>query len=159
MVPVVVQEAVAQHITAAAHYEQLGGCWLHQHYDAHYLTTSTIPAWWIWTSAVRNRHGILCSPEYFPLMISAPGDEVNPVAVWTQKPVVSEFLAGWVGQIVGWVFLLSKILWGWRRNGCCKCRCWKWIMLWTWVMAAWACSHNDCCALLLQDNFAAAHNK
>lgn len=57
---------------------------------------------------MRNRHGILCSPEYFPLMISAPGDEVNPVAVWTQKPVVSEFLAGWVGQIVGWVFLLSK---------------------------------------------------
>ncbi len=45
-------------------------------------------------------------------MIAAPGDEVNPVAVWTQKPVVSEFLAGWVGawvgQTVGWVFLLSK---------------------------------------------------
>lgn len=62
------------HITAAANYGQLGGCWLHQHCNTHYLTTSTIPAWWIWTSAVRNRHGILCSPEYFPLMIAAPRD-------------------------------------------------------------------------------------
>jgi hypothetical protein len=64
---------------------------------------------------VRNRHGILCSPEYLPLMIAAPGDEVNPVAVWTQKPVVSEFLAGWVGGCVGgsnsWMGLFAfKIL-------------------------------------------------
>jgi hypothetical protein len=30
---------------------------------------------------------------------------------------------------------------------------------WTWVMAAWACSHTDCCALLLLDKFAAAHRQ
>ncbi len=40
-------------------------------------------------------------------MISAPGDEVNPVAVWTQKPVVSEFLAGWVGGSNSWMGLFA----------------------------------------------------
>jgi len=90
--------------------------------------SSTIPVWWLWTSVVP-----LAVEFCAPMRIASDGSSWK----WSKPGCCVDTeacgfrICGWA-TIVRWGFAV-KILWGWRREGCCKCWCWKCINAWTWA--------------------------